>query len=400
MIASLIGYSPTGAEVQKTAFVFEQAPAPVMRISETFDSRFIMMDREVSQVALFDSRLGRPDLHVTMELKDMALKDAYDLVSREVGIPIFTIGLIEGKADISVRDFPLERVLEMLTLPYGYDFIWLEDHILIGDVSSGISAYSQINYTMVFKPRYVSAEDLSSVLSDAYAPYITAYDDFLMVTAPFSILARIQQDITILDVPRKQMTLDVLALKISSEMLSGFDIKLFGNYLTDYSLEAAEERLGYPPFDTAKTYVDFGKSVEEGSSVPIYALARTRVIVEEGIESRIQLLWKFLDSNTGDALDEEEKNLMTLVFTGETVEDDDIAFKISISPSFTVQSRDIVVKNGESVVFVSAPQKEEIPRTGYIPILKDLPVLGDLFQWEYYEHLDMEMVIIVTPTIL
>ena len=99
-------------------------------------------------------------------------------------------------------------------------------------------------------------------------------------------------------------------------------------------------------------------------------------------------------------MDEEEKNLMTLVFTGETVEDDDIAFKISISPSFTVQSRDIVVKNGESVVFVSAPQKEEIPRTGYIPILKDLPVLGDLFQWEYYEHLDMEMVIIVTPTIL
>lgn len=406
LIACLISFDPY-TRVQEEP-VFEDAP--VMRISETFDSRFQMADLQKTSTAYFSSRSEEPELLVTMELKDVELKDAFSMIASEVGIPIFTVGPVEGIVDVNVSDVSLERVLEMLTLQHGCDFVRLEDRILVGAASSRLLARSKISYTIVFKPRFVSAGDIGAVLSDVYAPYVKTFDEFLMVTAPFSTLKRIQEDIAMLDIPRKQIVLDILALKVPIEIHPELDVRLAGTYLTRYSSGIVRERFGYHVREGMQPHTDLVESLVHDNSVPLYAL--TRVVVNEGVESYIRLLWKPADSiGVGD-----ERSPTTLIFMGHTIDDDSIVLRLSLPLMvesaqdnrvlgeakgyvWTVESRDIVVRSGELVVLGGLLGKEQVSRTSHVPLLRELPLAGHLFQWKYGAYTDMETVVVIRPTI-
>lgn len=417
LIACLISYHPYAARIEEK---LDFDDAPVMRISETFDTEFRKIShQEPSVTAYFDSRLQGPDSLVTMELRNEELEDAFALLAREAGIPILTAGPVEGRVSLSVSDATLERVLEMLTLPYGCDFVWQEEQILVGPISTEPSTYSKISYTVILKPRFASAKDIHAALSDVYAPYIRTHDEFLFVTAPFSILKRIQEDIAKLDVSRRQIALDIMVLKIPVKIHPELDVEFTADYLVDYPFEALSKRLGFEEFEGAGTDGGLVDSLVSKATVPLYAFARTRVVVDEGVESHIYLKWSFTDPSSitqQTKLDSERKDLTTLIFKGHTIDDDNIVFRVSLpyttddfqgealenDNSFLslVSSRDIPVGSGDLVVVSGLLEDEEIVKTSHIPVLGDLPVLGRLFHWSHLDYSDMEIVIIVKPTIL
>lgn len=60
----------------------------------------------------------------------------------------------------------------------------------------------------------------------------------------------------------------------------------------------------------------------------------------------------------------------------------------------------LYIKRGGTIVIAGLLQKEESKRTEGIPILSDIPLIGELFKHTSIENIDSELVIFVTPTIV
>ncbi len=60
----------------------------------------------------------------------------------------------------------------------------------------------------------------------------------------------------------------------------------------------------------------------------------------------------------------------------------------------------IYVKKGGTIVIAGLIQSEEVKRTEGVPILSEIPLIGELFKYTHSEAIDSELVIFVTPSIV
>ena len=278
-----------------------------------------------------------------------------------------------------------------------YDFRFFQEHIFVGSTDPTAASYHQLSGTCIYRPNYLDALSLVTLLPDFYQRYlkINKQNGFIAVTAPKTMMHRIQHDIVLFDLPQKQIVMELSIIEVSQEALEilGLDWQSIKNKTPSVYNQA------------------LGRTVSSGRTVTMPS-----IVVLEGKEAKVksmQTIWSpdvMATSHKKEAIDfGVEMNVVPYVsglghiqldIKNASVSD----FLIDTQGLPTVVSHSlsssVSINNGESLIIGGLLQKKRRTQNSGVPYLQDIPLLGGFFSTESERLVDSEILIMIQPRII
>lgn len=246
----------------------------------------------------------------------------------------------------------------------------------------------------------------------------------VVLSAPSGILEKFERDIQQLDIPAKQVMIEVLMVELADSNMEDLGVQLTSqggglglttdSNLGDFTLQA----LTWLP-------EGFGANLTALTSQSRALIrGRPRIATVSGHRARIFIgVQRFLDKTVRRLSDESGVSQETSISAGVTLEltpfsgTGDVVIvsldKAEIStlsaidpvtglPNLTSRTAGTKVRmhDGQTLVLGGLVQHELRETEGGIPILRDLPLIGKLFSSKRSEDIKSELVIFITPRIL
>jgi type II secretory pathway component GspD/PulD (secretin) len=362
--------------------------------------------------------------------------DALNDISVQTGIPIIADSTVSGFVTLELVDVPLEDALSRVCVPFGYTFRFMPGgYYLVGVADAKNPTFGLLSDTIVIKTNYLKAETVSKLLSDFYKPFIKADNTLntLVVTASPEMLERIAADVKRIDIPIRQVLLEVLVIELSGdarknlgtewqwkgEKPKGEDssgtLKFTANVLASVFSELT---YAYPAGITS--FLFSLKPMVENGEAKIHA--NPRIVTMDGHQADIflgqeQSYLVLTESDSGTTVTRQRviiKTGVTLNFLPQISPLGDITVKVEPEVSATVgfnkdgypiissrrANTTVRIKDGQTFVIGGLLHEFESQTVGKVPILGDIPLFGRLFRTERTEKSETEVVIMVTPHII
>lgn len=207
----------------------------------------------------------------------------------QTGINIIVDNTVNGEVSLILEDVPLEKALEMMLYPGGYEFKYVKDgnYYLVGKTLPENSSFDRLASTKVIKTNG-DAEKILSQISPFYHPYAKASGQTITIMGPEDIIFRMERDISIVDKTKRQI--EITAQFIMIEWNKGTnlgaqwsDINLsaigLGDIISGGTLNlAANLTSGLSSFLSANGY-----------DTKIKTVAEPRIVVEEGEKAELKI---------------------------------------------------------------------------------------------------------------
>ena len=361
---------------------------------------------------------------VNLFLFETNVRDALSEISMQTGVNIIPDSTVSGLVTVDLQDVPLERALRMILIGGGYAFKKIDDFYLVGLPDPRSTTFAELTETQIVMLEHVTASQVLSALPSFLTSYVKGDKDgrLLTITAPPTELGRILELIDTLDVPPKQVEIQVIVTEVSTKALKELGINLF-----DFSFGAGT---GWNDDWTAK--IGFGsgglslettllgnllfnlKALEEDQEAVIHA--DPRVLVSDGQSAHLfvgdRQILLLADANDKTTRVERVEVGMDLKVTPRILGEEIL---LSISPemshfvnesksSLTVKqssvSTTVRLKNGQTAVLAGMTVQESGDQTRKVPILGDIPIIRWLFRSDTTRAADKELLIFVTPVIM
>lgn len=361
---------------------------------------------------------------VNLFLFETNVRDALSEISMQTGVNIIPDSTVSGLVTVDLQDVPLERALRMILIGGGYAFKKIDDFYLVGLADPRSTTFAELTETQIVMLEHVTASQVLSALPSFLTSYVKGDKDgrLLTITAPPTELGRILELIDTLDVPPKQVEIQVIVTEVSTKALKELGINLF-----DFSFGAGT---GWNDDWTAK--IGFGsgglslettllgnllfnlKALEEDQEAVIHA--DPRVLVSDGQSAHLfvgdRQILLLADANDKTTRVERVEVGMDLKVTPRILGEEIL---LSISPemshfvnesksSLTVKqssvSTTVRLKNGQTAVLAGMTVQESGDQTRKVPILGDIPIIRWLFRSDTTRAADKELLIFVTPVIM
>ncbi len=342
---------------------------------------------------------------------------------------------VQGLITLEVVALPLDECLRRMLSPLGFTFRKMNGYYLVGSAYPDSPSFPLLSVTEIIPLNYIRAEDVPRSLSRFYDPFVKINDEMntLTVTASPEILARIKEDLSIIDVPPRQVMIEALVTEFSKEARKslGLDLGWFGTKgekrwdviiplgdLLDSTLSikyfrpGAEVRGWRGDFEGAvRALVQDGKAtiranprvatLEGHKATIVVGKEQYYVIVTgtgqyaygqlERIPVGVSLIISPYISAKGEITVEIQPEVSDVVGTGAT--------GLPVVSKRAVSTK-IRVKDGETIVIGGLLQKIESVTKRKIPLLGDIPILGLLFSRTEKRVDEVETVVFITPHIL
>lgn len=363
------------------------------------------------------------DKKIDVEFEEIDLRDALFEISILTDIPIVTDDSVEGIVSGDFNDFSIESVLATLLSVGEYDYRILDRYILIGSSEPSSSTYHQLSISCIYRPNYLDALSLVTMLPDFYRRYIKINKEngFIAITATNSLMNRIQRDITLFDVPQKQVVMELSIIEVSQEALEilGLDwqnIKRKVSAVYDQSLGAGSfgGRTVTLPTMKAKHFLDAVNALKRNGYAEIKSMPS--IVVLEGKEAKfksMQTVWSteiMATSHKKEAIRYgiemnvvpyvSELGHINLDIRNASVSDfiiDSYGLPKVIEHSL---SSSVSIANGESLIIGGLLQKKQRQESSGIPFLDSIPFLGRLFSNKIKKQVESEILIILQPYVI
>lgn len=364
--------------------------------------------------------------------------DVFSDISLQTGVPIIADSMVSGFVTMELDDVPLEDALVRVCVPFGYTFRYMDDgYYLVGAADINSPTFRILSDTAMIKTNYLKAETLSKLLSDFYKPFVKVDSTLntLVITGSPEMIKRLEDDVARIDVPIRQVLLEVLVIE-----LSGDARKALG---TEWQWEATkpkgEDTTGALTFTASMltsvlskltytypagitSFLLSLKPIVENGEAKIHA--NPRIVTMDGHQADIflgqeQSYLVLTESGTdiGTTVTRQRvlvKTGVTLKFLPQISPLGDVTVKVEPEVSATVgynkdgypvissrrANTTVRVKDGETFVIGGLLHEFESQSVGKVPILGDIPLFGKLFRTERTEKSETEVVIMVTPHII
>lgn len=362
---------------------------------------------------------------------DTFIMDALSDLSAQTGVPIIADNTVSGFVTMELVDLSLEDALQRLCIPGGYTYRWMEGGFyLIGAAEVNNPTFERLSETEVVKTKYLKAIMVSSLISDAYNNFIKVDEgtNSLVITASPELIDRIKRDIKEIDMPVKQVMLEVLVTELSANARKSLGTNWQWNInekvgkatgiFENFAARTLSATLGFSqPSAVGQFFLQLQALAEDGE-VDIHA--NPRIVAMDGKTAEI-----FLGEEqnfiiyTGDNDSASRRTIMvksgvSLYFLPHISPDNKITLEIKPEVSFAtgvnndgfpiISTREanttIRVEDGETFVLGGLLQQFEDKTMKGIPFLRDIPLLGKMFRSERSEKVETEVVIMVTPKII
>ena len=351
-------------------------------------------------------------------------EDAHKVLTEladKTGLHIVVDDTIKRKITISLTNKTAEQMLAQIADAYGLacsevDGIWL--------ISEGIpknpSTYllSEIDSITT---KYVQAPTAKSLLPVFLQDHvkINAGQNSVILSAPPAVLRKFRDDIAQFDIPAAQIMIEVLVVEFTDMTREEFDVAL--GLIDSETGGVIDSLLGTLTFSSITGlpddfFINLKALVTRGQA---RVRANPRIATVSGQEASIFIgQQQFLstpislpDEGTTNSIDAGVRLEMTPYTGGEGEIIAEIKPEISTLtapdattglPDKTTRSAETTlrVQDGDTIIIGGLSQIERRETHGKIPVLGDLPVVGQFFRSDNVDKITTELVIFITPRIL
>jgi len=366
-------------------------------------------------------------LPVSLSLIETDIREALLELSAMTGVSIVTDDMVEGLISANLNEQSLESSLRTVLSPGGFSYKKMQDYIFVGSSSPESQSFHLLSTSCHFRPQYLRASQISSLLSPYYRQFMTFNDEYGLVTvvAPATIQARMQKDLLNLDRRPRQVLLEMSIIEVSSDAMDilgiNWDLRnRLGNSSssTRVNVGGAANRskinvnqymsaMSAPLLDAIGFLEANGKA--HVRSKPSIVTLDGRVAQFSSLEN----IWLGAESEAGkDSRAVSYGVMMKLI--PYIAEDNSIRLDIiSASVSDLVERNDgnpkviahsisntVRVASGRTLVLGGLLHKTQRTKQTQLPLLGNIPGLGWLFKQREKQVQESEVLIVITPRVL
>lgn len=350
--------------------------------------------------------------------------DAHDVLSqlaRETGLPIIVDDTVDRKITLNLVDKEPREILATIVDTYGLSFAEVDGIFIFSEgIPNSPSSYL-LSDIGSYTTQYVSAAQARDLMPAFLTRYVkaNASQNAVVLSAPEPVLRRFREDIEQFDKPPAQIMLDVLVVEFtdvdSEEFMAqiGWDNSTLGvrtDSLTgDLSFTALAE-LPTNFFAYIDALVSSRKArVRACPSIATVSGSRARIFIGtqqfleipvylpgqgrgNSIDAGVSLEMRPLTGGEGEIILGIEEEISTL---GAVSAATGLPEKTTRSAETTVRVRD-----GQTLIIGGLKQDESREVHSRIPLLADIPIVGELFKSRDIERTTVDLTIFVTARLL
>lgn len=369
-------------------------------------------------------------IFVSPNAVDYDVRQVISDLSAQSGVSLLMDDSLNGTVSITANNIPLTEALEKILIPLGGAFRWMNGYFLIGSSDPKAPIYAALSDTHIFRPQYLKAVDLKKLLHEPFAGRVLVDEkrNLMTINADTFTRRRILHDLEQLDrVPRQVLIEAVIAdLTETGARQMGLDWKvLSGESTIGGSLQQGISTIGYAASGVglpARQILANIKMLEERGEATLRSAPR--LTVGEGEDAKV---FAGQEEYFGVAAGSLTFPTVTLipVASGTTLEltptlgDHDLVTlhlkkaeageaETKMSDKFgglpLIQKRNVTTtvhaRSGETVTIAGLQSKSiRSTKTG-IPILSQIPGIGNLFTFNNRIEKRTELVIFLSMYIM
>jgi type II secretory pathway component GspD/PulD (secretin) len=368
---------------------------------------------------------------------DTELRQVLQDISSQTGITIIPDQTVTGLITCELEDVPLKRALEIVLAGTGYMLQKTPDYYLISSPDPKDAGFLSSSITRTVKMNYVAAKSVTNLLSPAFKNYVQADPDTetVSITAPATLVDRIESDLMQIDQPQKHVMLDARIVVMERSDLLNLGVEWTWPQISAGMFTNNDQRhsgLDKWPWGVQIGYgtgLDFTNSLqlklnllEQNGDATI--VSSPQILAQDGKDAEIKvtteeyfsLLPKTYDGSTNfyDRAELEKIEYGTILNIMPHIgRNGDITLKLSIEVSdvilrtdeYPVVTRRIVnntmrIKNGGTVSVAGLKNNKTYSSDRSTPGLSRLPLLGGLFDSKQNSSASKEVAIFVTAYLI
>jgi type II secretory pathway component GspD/PulD (secretin) len=372
---------------------------------------------------------------ITNVFYETDIREALAAISAQSRIHIVTDQTVYGFISLELVDVPFEEALRRILAPFGLTFKRMPGYYLVGAAYPDNPSFPLLSVTERMVPSHIKAENVPTLLSSFYEPFINvdAENNILTVSGSPEVLQRIKEELAEIDVPPRQVMVEALVTEFTKEARKslGFDVGFLGTRdgqelsvivpLGDLLDSTFGIRVIRPDARVGNWVGEFRGAVkalvQDGK---INVRANPRVATIEGQRATILIgkeQYYVIVTGTAPGYYGQLERItvgVSLKIVPYISAENEITVEIEPDVSDVVGlgatglpvvskrsvSTKVRVKDGQTIVIGGLLQKNESIHKRKIPILGDIPILGLLFSRTDKNVDEVETVIFITPRIL
>jgi len=427
-----------------------------MSICFVFTTAFLNVDRLSAQTEikeLYKSPALKEGLarNVTLDADDAFLPAVLTILAEKSGFNIVTGPGVNKEERISVhlKDTPIEEAINLVVRAAGLSYEIVGNSFLVAQADAlerdvGLSAH-------VYDLQYANASEIKELLSDLTENVqVDTSGNRILVLASPKVTSEIAEIIKRIDTPPMQILLEARLIEVATEDLDEYGIDW--ERLSHLTTILAESPLNDDGTSRAPNEIDFGGQLPDLDQLPEkYTFEKIEGFDNIGLFSRqlnaFDITIDFLVKRNKAKLLAHSKlttvnNRTASILIGETlrwavisernaiVQTEEIGIRLNITPTINsggyittkvepevssiielvqgiyphkkirTASTTVLVKDGQKI-FIGGLLSVDDTRTVFrMPMLSDIPLLGNLFTHTYYQTRKTDLIIEITPRIL
>ncbi len=434
------------------------ASAPVLPLPAGANIRRSMATAQGGQQEPLTELQRRMKTRISVDFREAPIEDVLKSFAEQANIDIVKSPAVTGKVTATLTDVPLDEAMDGILGVHGYGYMTTESVVRVVPEAQ-LEKYQVHLVRRVYHIDFAEMETLQKALKDMLSPQgkIAMNTDtrniFLMDTDDqIAMFDRVIEDMD-KEVPQILVEARIYDVSCSGYLDFGFD--WFAGTATVYDAETGLAIGGKTePF----TRTNFGSSIQQASkgdfgvrlgvlnddvdidatfravkdTVKARLLASPKVLVLDGKEANIKIVseipYQELTQTTGGGNIGTTKFKdvgVSLLVTPNLVRGNKV--KLKVHPMFSVQSGSVTINvpaglsaismpepivdtreaitqtlvgDGQTVVLGGLRKKDVQRETSKVPLLGDIPILGELFTFHGDKTINSELIVFITPRLI
>lgn len=368
---------------------------------------------------------------VTNSFFETDIREVLRDISAQTGVKIVPDETVQGSVSIEFKEVPLEDALRMVLAVGNYSFRRMpEGYYLVGLCTPNSPSFNRLSVAKFFKPNYLKAKELRTLVSDFYLPYLQVNEDanVITITASSEMASRIEEDLKKFDQPPRQIMIEALVVELTEEgrkslgvtwgsMLEG-GFSIYPPSTLDYT-RAASAKGAYEISGTLSTdlFARINTLISRGQAK---VKANPHLATMEGKQAEIAVgREEYYLINVGSAAT--AYYTLQSIATGVVLKitpyvDENRQISVSIAPEVSevvgkgatnlpvitkrTAATSLRVNDGQTIAIGGLVQEQSSETVSKTPFLGSIPFLGSLFRHTSTTRENKEVAIFITPYLL
>jgi type II secretory pathway component GspD/PulD (secretin) len=369
-----------------------------------------------TQVTFADGKLSvravRADIHSLM-----------GLIAEKTGLTVAVDDAVERKVTINLAGVAPQVAVQAIATANGLALSPVGNLLVLSEgVPTDLATY-RVSGTQSYRMQNTQAATASGLLPNFLYSYVKVNPEqnAVVVSAPTQMLAKIGQDLGKVDTPSPQILIEAIAVELTDDALSEFNLNLVNQRSTSVSL--------LDPLNGLLFYDTVGK-LPQAFSLTLHALEKSG---RARVRARPQMA--VVNGKTANLFIGAQRFILTQFNqfgqTQQRIQPVDVGVKLAVTPltggngeitttlapevsNITEQdpqtglpvlstrnaATTVRVRDGETIVIGGLALDQELIVQRKMPLLGDLPLIGQLFRSRTRSTTRTDLVVFVTPHIL